>query len=163
MKSLLQILSLACFILGLIVLYSTFIKLNPIPPTPSPDPRYDRLITIDGTKVKTEIADTQEKMTKGLSGRPELLDGYGMLFVYQTPQVVTFWMPDMYFPIDMIFLKNNQVVYIETDVPNPPLDTPKQELKRYTPPEPVDMVLEVPSGFSQKHQIQVGSVLEYVN
>ena len=83
------------------------------------DTRYNRKIKIGESELMVQVVSTAEDMNKGLSGRENLEEGNGMLFIYQSPQKVSFWMPDMNFPLDIIFLDNDEVVYIETDVPNP--------------------------------------------
>jgi uncharacterized protein len=117
---------------------------------------YDKKLTIGEITLDVELADTPEKMAKGLSGRKELPDGKGMLFVYPSARTVSFWMPDMHFPIDIVFIREGKVAHIEHSVPNPPINTPKTQLKTYVSPEPVDMVLEVPAGWAGKNGVSVG-------
>lgn len=107
-----------------------------------------------------EIVSSSEAMSKGLSGREYLAEGKGMLFVYPEKRYVIFWMPDMNFSIDIIYLSNNQVSQVEANVPNPPKDTPKEKLIRYPSKEKVDKVLEVPSGWAEKNNIKIGDQLK---
>ena len=51
-----------------------------------------------------DLADTPEKRFQGLSGREILEEGTGMLFVFQEERQHTFWMKDMRFPLDMIWI-----------------------------------------------------------
>jgi uncharacterized membrane protein (UPF0127 family) len=124
------------------------------------DPRYNREISIGEAKLLVQIVRTPAELNKGLSGREKLAEENGMLFVYDGPQKVNFWMPDMNFPLDIIFLSSNEVVYIEPNVPNPAKDTPKEELEIYSPNMPVDMALETVAGWTEKNGVEVGSVLE---
>lgn len=118
------------------------------------------IITIGPTKVIIELADTPQKQAQGLSGRPELKDGYGMLFPYNPPQIVTFWMKGMLIPIDIIFIKSNRVLKIYHNVPPmPKIGLVNPEV--YPSKIPIDYVLEVPAGWSKKNDIVVGSDFIY--
>jgi uncharacterized membrane protein (UPF0127 family) len=78
----------------------------------------------------------------------------GMLFVFSTSQVRTFWMKDMNFPLDFIWINQNQVVKIDENVPAPinKLDPPQVILSD----KPVNQVLEVNAGFVSKNHISIG-------
>ncbi|WP_245860986.1 DUF192 domain-containing protein [Rhodobacter maris] len=51
-----------------------------------------------------EIADDEAERARGLMGRTMLAPGTGMLFFYESPREVAFWMQDTLIPLDMIFL-----------------------------------------------------------
>lgn len=145
---------------------------------PDPDSTYNRPLKVGEEVVLVEIADTPEKQVQGLSGRKELPEGRGMLFLFKQADVLTFWMPNMNFPIDILYIRSNReytnptqiyksgeplvgtISRIYDRVPNPPLDTPRDQLERYSSVEPADMVLEVPAGWSQAHGVSVGTVIE---
>lgn len=120
---------------------------------------YNHKISIKNQNLMVEIADSPEKMTKGLSGRENLAEENAMLFIYPTPTETSFWMPDMNFPIDIIFIKNNQIVKIYSNVPNYPPDYPKEKLPLYRSEEPIDMVLETVSGWSDKNNLKLGDLV----
>jgi hypothetical protein len=67
-------------------------------------------ITINNKAFDLEIADTKEKMDKGLSGRASLATSTGLLFVFDKPGVYSFWMKEMNFPIDIIWLDKNKKI-----------------------------------------------------
>ena len=117
-------------------------------------------VTLDNHKVFIELADTPAKQAQGLSGIEELKDGYGMLFPFNPTQMVSFWMKDMLIPIDMIFIKDNRVVTLYTNV-EPEPEVALSMLKRYSPNQVIDYVLEVPAGWSDKNKIIVGSTAIY--
>ncbi len=50
-----------------------------------------------------EVADDAEERAQGLMNRPEMALFHGMLFVYDAPQPVAFWMKDTMIPLDMLF------------------------------------------------------------
>jgi hypothetical protein len=108
-------------------------------------------LLIASTTISIEIASSSEQMMRGLSGRMSLEDGKGMLFIFNDLGNHGFWMKEMYFPIDIIFINENfDVVGI------------KKSLLTSTYPEIFGeefvskYVLEVPAGFVDKNQIKVG-------
>ncbi|MFH2118243.1 MAG: DUF192 domain-containing protein [Candidatus Paceibacterota bacterium] len=95
-----------------------------------------------GEKLLTvELVNTPESITQGLSGR-EGLEVDGMLFVFTQPQIVSFWMKDMRFPIDIVWLADGQIVGIERNAQPPLSDTKDDQLERFPAPQLVNMVLE---------------------
>jgi uncharacterized protein len=80
-----------------------------------------------------------------------------MLFIMPGEQVAAFWMKEMKFDLDMIWIKDGQVVEITENVPKP-----KNEIDRlilYSPHQVIDQVLEVFAGDSRRLGIQVGDVI----
>jgi uncharacterized membrane protein (UPF0127 family) len=57
-----------------------------------------------------EIADDDAERAVGLMNRPRMASGAGMLFVYDRPQPVSFWMENTLIPLDMIFVGADGVV-----------------------------------------------------
>ena len=116
-----------------------------------------REINIGEETILVEVVDTLETRNKGLSGRDGLNEGQGMLFVFETQDVSpAFWMKDMSFSIDIIWINDGKVVLISKEVPPPAADTPDRSLPLYTPQTAVDYVLEVSAGFSDQQDIKVG-------
>jgi uncharacterized protein len=62
-------------------------------------------LRFDGSRVRlsVEVADTPEARARGLMFREELARFAGMLFVYDEPQLATFWMENTPLPLDMLF------------------------------------------------------------
>jgi len=113
-------------------------------------------VSIGKVDIFVEIADTPEKQVKGLAGRKSLKENEGMLFLFPEEGYKTFWMKGMLIPIDIIWINKDQIVHIDENVLPPNTDTPNHKLNLFTSPYPVDKVLEVHTGFSQKNGIKVG-------
>jgi uncharacterized membrane protein (UPF0127 family) len=119
----------------------------------------EKRITVGGAKIFVEVADSPKKRAKGLSGRNTLAENEGMLFVFNEKDTIpSFWMKGMLFPIDIVWIADNQVVQIDSNV-QPEPDTPDAKLKHYRPLRPVDYVLEVSAGFSSKNSIKSGDTV----
>ncbi len=115
-------------------------------------------LSLAGQIFRVELAQTIGERTLGLSGRDELGKHEGMFFIFDTPGDNGFWMHDMKFPIDIIWIRGNTVVgFAENAAPE--FGKKDWELKIYYPPEDVDKVLELSAGSVQKFGIKVGDVI----
>ncbi len=145
-RTLVEVLVLVVFVFFVAHSFSGF--------TPSDVPTH---ITIGSEVFKLEIADTDRLRTQGLSGRDGLRQGEGMLFVFERPGTYGFWMKDMLFSIDIIWLDGRfRVIYLEKNV------SPDTYPEVLTPPSRALYVLEVPSGTVQELGIVKGMELEPV-
>ncbi len=134
-----------------------------LPPIPFvPQPSKSAQITVGSTKVNVIVADTQEKRNKGLSGRENMASDSGMLFIFDKPDIHPFWMKEMKFPLDFIWIRDHKIVDITENVPNPPPGTKDVDLKIYQSKEPVDQALEVNGGFVGVHGIKIGDKIETI-
>jgi len=72
-----------------------------------------KIQTADGRTVnlRVEIVDTPESRNQGLMFRESLDDDYGMLFVFEREQPISFWMKNTLIPLDMIFIRADGVVH----------------------------------------------------
>jgi uncharacterized membrane protein (UPF0127 family) len=96
----------------------------------------------------------------GLSGRASLAEGKGMLFVFEKPDTYGFWMKDMNFPIDMIFIgEDKKVVTVVAHAS--PESYKKNPPEVFYPAKPVLFVLEVPAGFAKEHGVEEGMVMSF--
>lgn len=116
-------------------------------------------IKIGENMIFVEIADTPEKRKKGLSGRNFLPENQGMIFLFEKPDYHSFWMKEMKFPLDFIWIFEDRVVEITENV-NPFDYQPPNIL---TPKEKVDKVLEANAGFVKKFNIKVGDKINFQN
>ncbi len=113
-------------------------------------------VIIGNTVIEVEVAKTALAREQGLSRREKLEENKGMLFVFDKKDYHSFWMREMNFPIDIIWIADDKIVDIAHNVPS----TVSQFLKTYQPKEPVNFVLEVNAGFSESHGIKVGNKVE---
>ncbi len=113
------------------------------------------VITLGGTPVTVDIADTQEKRVLGLSGRESIAEDTGMLFAFDIIGAHTIWMKNMNFPIDILWIDaSNHIVHIEQNI------SPDTYPDTFSTPTPAAFVLELPADFTNIHAIQVGDSIE---
>jgi uncharacterized membrane protein (UPF0127 family) len=108
----------------------------------------------DGEILTIELARTSEEQIRGLSGREDLEENHGMLFVYEQNVVPSFWMRGMKFPIDIIWLHNGTIVGIVEQF------EPKTFPETVSPEVGVTEVLEVSAGFAREKGLLLGDKLE---
>lgn len=114
-------------------------------------------LTIGSTKITVEIVSTPSSRAKGLSGRKSLPENSGMLFNFSSPGVQTFWMKDMRFALDFIWINSGRVVKLHQDIPPPSQTNGIPEIV-YSE-VPITQVLEVPSGFVAARGISIGDAV----
>ncbi len=114
--------------------------------------------TSTGKKISVEVADTVEKRSLGLGKRSGLENGWGMLFVFEKRKQHGFWMKDMEFPLDIIWLDNHRIAYILRNVQ--PAKSGVIPLVM-TPPVAGNFVLEIDAGRADDLKLQVGQRLKY--
>jgi len=106
-------------------------------------------------RFRVEVADTPEERALGLMHREHLASAAGMLFVYETPQRVSFWMQNTLIPLDMIFMDETGTVtrIHENAVP----------LDRTSIPggDAVQFVLEINGGMSDTLGIVEGAEMRH--
>jgi uncharacterized membrane protein (UPF0127 family) len=115
-------------------------------------------LSVGGNAWTVEMATTMTQQACGLSGREGLGENDAMLFVFGSPSVQNFWMKDMNFPLDMIWISGNTVAgFAQNAAPQP--GAPLWKLQIYTSPYNVDKVLEVVAGTVAKYNIKVGDTV----
>jgi uncharacterized membrane protein (UPF0127 family) len=109
-------------------------------------------------RVKVEIARTDPERSRGLMYRQKLEPGRGMIFLFDHPEHLKFWMKNTYIPLDMIFIgADKNVVYIEENAE--PLTT----TSRGTDDADSQFVLEVPGGWARAHGVERGVAVKFVD
>jgi uncharacterized membrane protein (UPF0127 family) len=108
-------------------------------------------LEIDGRSIRVAIADTPALQSLGLGNRSGLGADEGMLFVFPVDRPYAFWMKDMHFSIDMLWLSaQGVIVYMAQNV------SPETYPKDFVPTAPARFVLELPAGYAQAHSFIVG-------
>ncbi len=112
-------------------------------------------VDVSGLEFEMLVADNAYKHAKGLSGKSlDDLDADGMIFLYDTPRELSFWMKDMEFDIDVLWVKDGTIVKINEDVRAP--EEGEEPLTMNSSPFEVDMVIELPVGVVDDRGIIAG-------
>ncbi|TGN62116.1 DUF192 domain-containing protein [Paracoccus liaowanqingii] len=110
---------------------------------------------------QVELADTVESRARGLMYRRDLPAGQGMLFVYPTPQPVSFWMRNTLIPLDMVFLDPEGVIRHIHRNARPLDETPVPGAAIGDPDPDRLLVLEIAGGEADRLGLQTGQTLAH--
>ncbi|MEN8253284.1 MAG: DUF192 domain-containing protein [Patescibacteria group bacterium] len=123
-------------------------------------------------ELEVEVVNTPESITQGLSGR-EGIDIHstgstkggqagqidGMLFIFPQRHIPKFWMKDMKFDLDFVWIDNGLVVDLTESVSMPEPGMKLQDLPTYSPKSQVNMVLELPGGAINQYGIMMRHIV----
>lgn len=107
-----------------------------------------------------DVAVTPKQRERGLSGRKKLENNEGMLFLFEDPGLFHFWMREMLFPLDFIWIDGNTIVDLSKNVPHP---TGNESAIELAPKEPVDKVLEINAGTIDAIGATIGDTIEFLS
>ncbi|MEH2191270.1 MAG: DUF192 domain-containing protein [Nostoc sp.] len=130
--------------------------------TPAPEslgqklPISAKAILPNGTTIQLEVAKTPQQQQMGLMYRPALPDDRGMLFGFASPQSISFWMKNVPVALDMVFLQNGVVKYIQASAP----PCASEPCPTYGPNTPIDKVIELRSGRAAELKLKVGDIVK---
>ena len=111
--------------------------------------------------IDVTLADTPALRAQGLGGVKSLADNEGMLFIFESKDTQPpFWMKGMIMAIDIIWINDGLVVQVNSDLQPPDFGTSDDDLDFYIPREPIDYVLEVRAGLSEKLNLIEGTLIE---
>ncbi|MBE7380861.1 MAG: DUF192 domain-containing protein [Leptolyngbya sp. SIO1E4] len=114
-------------------------------------------VELGGQMIALEVAQTRQQQTIGLMHRDALADDRGMLFPFEPPRPVSFWMKNVQISLDMVFVYQGAVIEITSDVP-PCVADP---CPTYGPGRQiVDTVIELRGGLAEELGLQVGDPVE---
>jgi uncharacterized membrane protein (UPF0127 family) len=117
--------------------------------------RHDMMLAMPRGTMTVEVADTKSSRELGLSGRKEMKADEGLLFAFDTPGRYGFWMKDMTFPLDIIWItQNGVVVEVERNV------KPESYPKTFINASPASFVLELQAGMAEKQGVYIGSKIK---
>ena len=120
------------------------------------------MVMIGNVSFNIELAETSQQVTRGLSGRDSLAQGTGMLFVHKDEKRYTFWMKDIRFPLDMIWIDARcRVADISAQVPPPEPGQSDPSISLISPNVPVLHVLEINAGAAAGEGISIGDAVRF--
>ena len=128
-------------------------------PTPAPEQPVAR---IGGASYSVDMAVLPEERRQGLSGREHMAQDAGMLFVFEEEQQLHFWMKEMRFPLDIIWIDAQcRLVGVSAEVPTPVPNAGNDEIPRAQSPLPARFVLEVNAGEAARNGLSAGDAVEF--
>jgi len=111
----------------------------------------------DGQTANVGLLTDKKHQQRGFSYQNQPCLDCGLLFVWPVLLQPTMVMREMSFALDFVWLRDKQIVQIiENAAPEG-----QRPLINYQPAQPVDAVLEVPAGFVQRHNLQIGQFLSW--
>lgn len=118
--------------------------------------RQDGNVVIGGQKINVEIPKNSSEFEKGLGGRPCILPNQGMFFSFNRPGQYPFWMKDMKFPIDIIWITSaHRVAAIEVN------ESPRTYPDKFVNKTPAQFVLELKANRSKELNVSIGTVVAF--
>ncbi len=115
-------------------------------------PSYDATLYTNAVSVPVTIADTNEERELGLSFSKSLIEGTGKFFIFPNASAYGFWMKDMNYSLDIIWIdKDMKIVGIADSV------SPDSYPRVFYAPSPVQYVLEINAGESKKLGLMTGT------
>ncbi len=125
-------------------------------------PSQTQMITVqfpNGGTLKSEVADTPEKLLFGLAFRPSLPEDEAMLYIFGESGAHRVWTKEFQFPVDVIWIDESKlVVHVEKDVP-PCSDNPCPWYG--PPPKDARYVLEANAGVIEAEKVAVGQQVKF--
>ena len=113
------------------------------------------VIVGSSSTITAELASSDEQRRSGLSQRPEVRPGTGMLFLFDDEQIPRLWMAETLVSLDALWVYRGRVVEISHMTPC--LEDQLDDCPIWTPAEDVDAVLETPPG----HDAEVGDPVRW--
>jgi uncharacterized membrane protein (UPF0127 family) len=116
--------------------------------------RTDKMITLRNRHFRTEVVSDEASREKGLSGRSCIADDTAMLFEFPASGRYCFWMKDMAFPIDMVWLdQNHTIVHIKQNT------QPDTYPQTFCPDLPAKYVIELKAGTTGNAELAEGDTV----
>lgn len=118
-----------------------------------------KVICLDGHYLTVEIADTPELLDKGLMGRSHLEKDHGMLFVFQDPQILYFWMKNTLIPLAIGFFDESKRL---TEVLHMPIVQSKRDpVPIFKSKRPSCYALELPASWFEENKVYPGAKFSF--
>ncbi len=110
-------------------------------------------VLINNTEFKVKIADNKLEWSTGLMDTIELEEKEGMLFIFPDKEKRSFWMKNMNFPIDLLWIQDGIIVGMEKNM------IPDDGIKYYNSINEVNMVLELNTGDIDKYNLEINNII----
>lgn len=119
------------------------------------------IVKIKDAEFTVALAQSEERKEIGLSYLQNMPENRGMAFIYKEPDIYPFWMKDMNFDLDFIWVRNGKIIEVTPYVSSKVID----QYKITKPYSPVDTVIELNAGQIEANQIGVGDTvnMRYLN
>ena len=115
-------------------------------------------VMVNGVPLVADVAITGDQRSKGLAVKDTLAENESMLFVFSKANDYSFWMKNMKFPIDIIWLGTDRyVIHIEHSLEPCESDA----CPSYTPDDKAQYVLETVAGFAKKYNVTENTIVEF--
>ena len=160
LKSIVRLLSPVVFVIVALIIFTNFVDYPElIPPETSYTNFPVTLTSATGIKITfdVELADTQYERSVGLMYRDKLEESSGMLFILPSDTKSSFWMKNVEFPLDIIFI-NSESEIVSISPNSQPCVT--EVCEQYSSEYPYRYVLEVNGGLIERYKIGVGDLVE---
>ena len=114
-------------------------------------------VCIKDACIQVEVVSTFAEREKGLMFRESLAVDRGMLFIFEQEGIYSFWMKNMRFPLDIIWLDlNKKIVDIKENIP-----PCSESCEILNPENKAKYVLEVNAGFTRRNKIKAGELARF--
>lgn len=131
------------------IIIAAVLKSGNITPNPNSSPS----ITINNKKINLILAKTQSEKEIGLSNKQNLDKDTGMLFIFAKKDYPSFWMRNMKFPIDIIFIDDNKIVDMYQNAQPAKNET---NAPVYKPKNKANYVLEMNANTARENNFKIG-------
>ena len=111
-----------------------------------------KTVCVKDVCVQVEVVDSDAARQQGLMFRENLPGGQGMLFVFEDEGRYGFWMKNMKFPIDIIWVDKEETI-VDT---KPDLSPCPESCEIFSPRDKALYALEVHAGFARRNKIEIG-------
>jgi uncharacterized protein len=116
-------------------------------------------INLPAAAIDASYASTPAQIRQGLAHCAHLPPAEGMYFALPSSQVAVFWMKDMLIPIDIVWLRGEEVIGIEANVAPAAAGTPDKLLPLFRSPGLITAVLELPAGKAAEYGLEPGRII----
>ncbi len=128
-------------------------------PVLNSEEKFISLFLPNGKKITVELAITDEERQRGLMFREPLNEEQGMLFIFKREGFYSFWMKNVNFSIDILWLnEDKRIVHIEKNVP----PCRREPCPSYSPDLPALYVLELKAGSVVENCLELFERLEFI-